>query len=66
MRALWAGRVAQNRAPSSLAMQYIEVIQGDKDFYGLWEAVLRALQASMCSAWWGCCWAASLACHHAA
>ncbi|PRW57821.1 ARF guanine-nucleotide exchange factor GNOM-like [Chlorella sorokiniana] len=28
-------------------LQYIEVIQSDKDFYGLWDAVLRALQDCM-------------------
>ncbi|EFN55517.1 hypothetical protein CHLNCDRAFT_133932 [Chlorella variabilis] len=28
-------------------LQYIEVVQGDKDFYGLWQAVLQALQDCM-------------------
>ncbi len=32
-------------AVSMLAvLQYIEVVQGDKDFYALWQAVLQALQ----------------------
>lgn len=49
-------------------MQYIEVIQGDKDFYGLWEAVLRALQASARALLAGAAAAeaAPLACRHAA
>jgi len=28
-------------------LQYIEVVQGDKDFYSLWQAVLQALQDCM-------------------
>ncbi|KAI3425868.1 hypothetical protein D9Q98_007841 [Chlorella vulgaris] len=28
-------------------LQYIEVVQGDKDFYALWQAVLQALQDCM-------------------
>lgn len=27
-------------------LQYIEVVQGDKDFYALWQAVLQALQTT--------------------
>ncbi len=34
------------RLASLPPLQYIEVIQSDKDFYGLWESVLKALQAS--------------------
>lgn len=46
-----AGAVASTAHPSLIHLhccflQYIQVIQGDKDFYGLWEAVLKALQVS--------------------
>jgi hypothetical protein len=31
-------------------LQYIEVVQGDKDFYALWQAVLQALQVCVVAA----------------